>query len=109
MEEGQVRLRKATDLPPAGVRIDSPYDPEAHYGNKRSTVWTGYKVHLTETCDENEIHLLTHVETTVAGVTDVAMTEPIHQALKKKDLLPAEHLVDAGYVDAELIVKSRKD
>ncbi len=109
VEEGQVRLRKATDLPPAGVRIDSPYDPEAHYGNKRSTVWTGYKVHLTETCDENEIHLITHVETTMAGVTDVAMTEPIHQALKEKDLLPAEHLVDAGYVDAELIVKSRKD
>lgn len=109
IEEGQVRLRKATDLPPAEVRIDSPYDPEAHYGNKRSTVWTGYKVHLSESCNENEIHLITQVETTLAGVTDVAMTEPIHQALKEKDLLPAEHLVDAGYVDADLIVKSRKE
>jgi len=37
------------------------------------------------------------------------MTEPIHQALKEKALLPDEHLVDAGYVDAELIVKSRKE
>lgn len=109
IEDGQVRLRKATDLPPAGLRIDSPYDPEAHYGNKRSTVWTGYKVHLTETCDENEIHLITHVETTLAAVTDVARTEPIQQALKEKELLPKEHLVDAGYVDAELILKSRKD
>lgn len=109
VEEGQVRLRKATDLPPAGLRIDSPYDPEAHYGNKRSTVWTGYKVHLSETCAENEIHLITHVETTLAAVTDVAMTEPIHQALQEKGILPAEHLVDAGYVDADLIVKSRKD
>lgn len=31
--------------------MDSPYDPDARFGNKRSTTWTGYKVHLTETCD----------------------------------------------------------
>lgn len=40
-EEGQLRWRKAEDLPPAAVRFDSPYDPEAHYGNKRSITWTG--------------------------------------------------------------------
>lgn len=40
-DEGCLRWRKAEDLPPAGMRYDSPYDPEAHYGNKRSTVWTG--------------------------------------------------------------------
>jgi transposase len=44
---GQLRLRQAKDLPPAGTRVDSPYDPEAHFGNKRSMTWTGYKVHLT--------------------------------------------------------------
>lgn len=109
LDDGQVRLRKAGELPPAGIRIDSPYDPEAHYGNKRSTVWTGYKVHLTETCNQQEIHLITQVETTLAAITDVAMTSSIHQALKQKELLPKEHLVDAGYVDAELILKSRND
>ncbi len=109
IEEGQVRLRKAGDLPPAGQRMDSPYDPEAHYGNKRAVTWTGYKVHLTESCDEAEIHLITQVETTLAAVSDVARTAPIHQALKEKELLPKEHLVDAGYVDAELILKSHKD
>jgi len=59
MEEGQVRLRSKDDLPPASLRQDSPYDPEAHYGNKRTTTWTGYKVHLTETCDEDQVHLIT--------------------------------------------------
>jgi transposase len=49
--DGQVRLREASDLPPASVRFDSPYDPDAHYGVKRQTVWSGSKVHLTETCD----------------------------------------------------------
>lgn len=40
-EEGQLRWRKAEDLPPAGLRFDSPYDPEARFGNKRSITWTG--------------------------------------------------------------------
>ena len=67
LDEGRVRWRKAADLPPAGRRIDSPYDPEATFGNKRSTTWTGYKVHLTETCEDDEVHLITNVETTPAG------------------------------------------
>lgn len=106
---GQLRLRQTKDLPPAGRRVDSPYDPEAHFGNKRSMTWTGYKVHLTETCEANALHVITHVETTEAAVSDVDMTEPIHQALAAHQLLPDEHVVDAGYVDAELIVQSRQD
>ena len=49
-EDGAVRWRAAGDLPPCAIRIDSPHDPEARYGTKRATRWTGYKVHLTETC-----------------------------------------------------------
>ena len=108
VSEGQVRLRAANDLPPAGERMDSPYDPDARYGNKRSTTWTGYKVHLTETCDENQVHLITHVITTHAHQADVAQTEPIHAALQAKALLPEQHMVDAGFVDANLLVTSQK-
>jgi transposase len=107
LDEGRVRWRKAADLPPAGQRIDSPYDPEATFGNKRSTTWTGYKVHLTETCESDEVHLITNVETTAAVTADVDQTAPIHTALKAKDLLPGDHLLDAGYVDAELLVDSQ--
>lgn len=99
--------RAAADLPPAGTRFDSPYDPDARYGNKRSATWTGYKVHLTETCDVDEVHLITNVETTHAHLTDVAQTELIHDALAHKALLPQEHIVDAGYVDADLLVSSQ--
>jgi transposase len=108
-EEGQLRWRKAEDLPPAGMRFDSPYDPDARFGNKRSITWTGFKVHLTETCEDEEIHLITHVETTAAGITDSELSAPIHDALAKKDLLPSEHFLDAGYVDADLVVKSQHD
>jgi len=93
--------RAAGDLPPAGKRCDSPYDTDARYGNKRSTTWTGYKVHITETCDASEVHLITNVETTHAHLSDVNQTEPIHQALDEKGLLPSEHIVDAGYVDSD--------
>jgi transposase len=109
VDAGKVRLRSAKDLPPAGQRYDSPYDPQARYGNKRSTIWTGYKVHLTETCDENGIHLITHVETTQGHVSDTGQTQPIHEALASKALLPKEHLMDAGYVDGPLLVESLQD
>ena len=109
LDEGRVRWRKAGDLPPSGQRIDSPYDPEATFGNKRSTTWTGYKVHLTETCEDDEVHLITNVETTAAVTSDVDQTAPIHASLAAKGLLPGDHLLDAGYVDAELLVDSRSD
>ena len=39
--------------PRRAVVISSPYDPEARYGKKRETTWTGDKVHLTATCDDD--------------------------------------------------------
>lgn len=60
IEDDVVRWRKAADLPPVSTRFDSPYDTDARYGNKRSTTWTGYKVHVTETCDSDAPHLIVH-------------------------------------------------
>jgi transposase len=64
-------------------------------------------VHLTETCDEDLPHLLIHVETTPATTQDMEMTRTIHQALAEKQLLPAEHVMDTGYVDGDHIVTSQ--
>ena len=89
--------------------IISPYDPEARFGSKRDLAWIGYKVHLTETCDDAQPHLITHVETTPASTTDVDLTAPIHAALAEQGLLPREHLVDAGYLSADLLVSSHAD
>jgi transposase len=96
-------LRPVTTLPPSSQQIASPYDPEARYATKRSVDWVGYKVHLTETCDAGQPRLITHVETTVATVPDDQVVPAIHQALKRKALLPQIHLVDAGYTDADLL------
>jgi transposase len=106
--EGRLVWRQDDNLPPAALFVSSPYDGDAHYSKKRSTVWIGYKAHLTETCDPDAPHLITHVETTAAPVADDAMTTPIHTALQAKALLPATHLVDTGYVDAELLITSQQ-
>ena len=36
------------------------------------------------------------------------MTEAIHVALQKKDLLPHKHMLDTGYLDAELRLTSQQ-
>jgi transposase len=69
----------------------------------------GYKIHLSETSGKNEVHLITQVSTTLATESDMHALEKIHCTLVQKELLPSEHLVDAGYVDAESLVSSRRD
>ncbi len=107
---GPVRVKPDRELPHAADNLESPYDLDARYRRKRGGfVWTGYMVHVSETCGSEEAHLLTHVHTTPATVHEAQCTEPIQQALVDKDLAPKEHLVDAAYVDAALLVSSRQD
>jgi transposase len=106
--EGQIHWRSNEDLPPGKQFINSPYDPEARYGKKRETRWTGYKVHVTETCEEESPHLITHVSTTAATTTDEAMTETIHADLEQASLTPRQHLLDTGYITAPILVSSQQ-
>jgi transposase len=108
-EEGGLRFRTEKEIPPAAQFIGSPYDPEARYSKKESTSWVGYKVHLTETCDPDLPLLITDVQTTPATTADGDVTPRIHAALKERELLPATHLVDTGFLDAGLLVSSRED
>jgi transposase len=109
LDEEHVHWREDDNLPPAERLIQSPYDPEARYSRKRQTGWTGYKVHITETCDDEQPHLITHVETTPATTPDRAVTDTIHTDLARQDLLPGEHLLDAGYMDAAHLITSRDE
>ncbi len=66
-------------------------------------------MHLSETCDDDTVHLITHAMTTDAAVNEVRCTAAIRRALAGKGLAPSEHLVDAAYVDAGLLVRSREE
>ena len=72
-------------------------------------IYLSSKVHLSETCEEGLPRLITNVETTASTTPDVAMTETIHEHLEEKGLLPGEHLIDAGYVDAQVLVMSEQE
>ena len=109
IDGGEVQLREAGNLPPAAQMIQSPYDVETHYSRKRETSWTGYKVHLTETCDEGMPRLITNVETTASTEPDKKTTSAIHAHQADRALEPAEHFVDAGYVDVDELLTGENE
>jgi transposase len=115
-------------LPPGHARIASPYDTDARRGVKREEFWLGYKLHVTETCDDEPRcgcpgdggtgrrghdedcaapafpNLITHVATTEATVPDSQMTAVICGDLAAKDLAPGRGYLDSGYLSAALVV-----
>jgi transposase len=108
-ENGQVRLRQQKDQPPSAQRITSPYELEARCSTKRETTWTGYKVHLTETCDADSPNLIVNVETRTSTEPDHTVTGIIHDHLAQKACLPAEHFVDQGYTSVDHLVRANKE
>ena len=124
---------KGDGLPPGQDRIASPYDTDARWGVKRGHYWLGYKLHVSETCDDPPActcpaaqaatcaagqggahdrgcaqlvfpNLITHVSTTEATRPDAEMTAAIGQDLAGKNLRPGRHYVDSGYLSAALVV-----
>lgn len=107
--DGQIHLRQQKDQPPSAQRITSPYELEARCSSKRDTTWTGYKVHLTETCDADTPNLIINVETRTSTEPDHTVTGIIHDHLAHKECLPAEHYVDQGYMSVEHLVQANQD
>jgi transposase len=108
VENDTVQWRDKRNLPPSEHMVVSPYDTEARYSHKRDTTWTGYKAHLTETCDADFPCLITHVETTVATVQDVEVVDRVHADLAGQACLPSEHLMDMGYLSSDILVSSQQ-
>jgi transposase len=108
-DAGRLCWRSTSELPPVAERVQSPYDPEAHFSMKRQLHWTGYKVHVTETCDDDMAQVITDAATCPSMRPDMTSTADIHDRLAAKDLLPSEHFVDSGYVDAGLLVSSQRE
>ena len=121
-------------LPPGHMRIASPYDADARWGVKREEFWLGYKLHVSETCDDPPPctcrpaadgtgagarghdadcarlvfpNLITHAGTTDATVPDSQMTAVIDDELAGKKLAPGRHYLDSGYLSAALVVSEQ--
>ncbi|MEU4180880.1 transposase [Streptomyces sp. NPDC026589] len=100
---GHLRWRTAEKedgpgLPPSSRAIVSPYDTSARYARHGHIIsWKGCTAHLTETCAPDSPNVITDVATTAATTHDSKVLPGIHTRLARRGLLPADHLVDAGY------------
>lgn len=104
-----LRLRASEEQPASAHLLVSPYDADARFSIKQETKWTGYKVHLSETCEDDMPNLITHVLTTPATTPDCLTTATIHAGLAARGLLPSEHYLDAGYLDATVKLESQRE
>jgi transposase len=109
IEADEVKWRDIKDCPPSSVMIASPYDLDSWYSEKRGAYWRGYKVHVTETCDDDTPHVITHVETTMATDQDVTAVDAIHHALEQHNRLPGVHVVDGAYTSGEKLASSQSE
>jgi len=103
--DGQVRWRDSPAVESA-ERVISPYETDARASRKRDTEWVGYKVHLTETCgEEDAVQLIVQAQITAATEQDVEETMSLLSDLQARDLLPEVRLVDSGYVSGEVLAR----
>ncbi|MFJ8763003.1 hypothetical protein [Streptomyces cyaneofuscatus] len=91
------------------MRIVSPYDREARRAICGNTGWSGYLVHVTETCETGpQANLITDIATT--GPTRGTEALPgIHIRFRDRGLLPRQHLLDGDYLSVSLLHRSLRD
>lgn len=100
----------AARVPWSSTEIVTPHDAEARFAHRPGkAAWIGYKDHQTETCDDAGPNVIVHVATQTAPEQDISVLESIHRALAERDLLPTEHLVDAGYATPAAILRASTD
>jgi hypothetical protein len=118
-------------LPPAHIKISSPYDPDARWGfKKEDLLWLGCKLHITETCQDppgcgcrpdpaaaqpsrcgHDVlpNIITDVQTTDATVHDSAVTLATCAALDAKGLAPSRLYADSGYASPQNMLDAARD
>lgn len=90
---------KATSSDTGAERIETPYDPEAHWSKKGTrSIWTGYKLQVTETDDADHPHLMTDIAVTSSLEHDGTALAEIAQRQQERGVLPGTRYADQGYV-----------
>jgi len=105
-DAGLIAWRPRDELVAGAALISTPHDPEVRGSVHGDHVWEGYGLHWTETCEPDRPHLITDVTVVPATTPDVTQVAGIHARLTARNLLPAEHLVDAGYTAGHVLVAS---
>jgi transposase len=108
MLDGKVQWRSKQKIPPGGQLIVTPHDVEARPGRHGERTWKGYGLHVTETCDTDQPHVITDVLVVPAAAEDTPVLAGIQDRLAQRHLAPTQHLVDTGYTAGHTLTRSRE-
>lgn len=96
--------------------VQNPHDPDAHYADKGTKQWIGYKVHVMESVDpekpaklkgEPGEHFITEIVTTEAAQDEMAgLAEAVDKQQEKHEIRPEAVYADGGYVTAGTLEKA---
>jgi transposase len=113
--EGKLEL--STQRPSRAVQ--NPHDPDAHYADKKTKQWIGYKVHVAETVDpqqpikekgEPAEHFITEIFTTEAAQDEMAgLTEVLKREQQHHEITPQAMYTDAGYVTEHTLTQAEQN
>lgn len=92
----QVRNKRKSRVKVARARYWSPHDPDASFGHKG----LGYHVHITETCRNDSVEMLTSYAVLTAAQADIGQAMPALQRLEQSGVKPTILYADAGYPTA---------
>jgi len=99
--------------------VQNPHDPDAHYADKGTKQWIGYKVHVVESVDpeqpikkkgEPAEHFITEILTTEAAQDEMAgLTETLKREQEHHGITPQAMYTDAGYVTEHTLTQAEQN
>jgi transposase len=99
--------------------VQNPHDPDAHYADKGTKQWIGYKVHVAENVDpeqpikkkgEPAEHFITEILTTEAAQDEMAgLTETLRREQEHHEITPQAMYTDAGYVTEHTLTQAEQN
>ena len=99
--------------------VQNPHDPDAHYADKETKQWIGYKVHVAETRrsrtahqekGEPAEHFITEILTTEAAQDEMAgLTETLRREQEHHEITPQAMYTDAGYVTEHTLTQAEQN
>jgi hypothetical protein len=93
VDKQEIELRPKEEI--TAQSIQSPHDTDCDFRNKNGNQVKGYTFNLTETCDEDELNLITCVQAEPASHADNAFVKP---AIEKTEQV-LEHKIDKFHAD----------
>ena len=88
--------------------IVTPHEPDARVGKKGSQIWTGDKVHVVETADEDQANFIVDVLVTDPRAEDSTVTQQLARRAKLALPQARELLADGGYASAANTLRARE-